>query len=60
MSDDLIHLSGYTPEGKRINRRYKTYEAAKRMAAKMSVVNMALLKAISREAIDRALSETEE
>ncbi len=59
MSNDLIHLTGWRQDGTRINRRYKTAEAAQRMASTMSFVNKTLLRAVSLEDLEAALTETE-
>jgi len=38
-----FHLTGYEPSGKRINRRYVSYDHMKRQMNKMSIVNCRIL-----------------
>ncbi len=56
MNDYLYHLRGYTTDGRRVNRKYKTSSAAHRMTENMHWIDMAYLKVISYSDIDRALN----
>lgn len=43
MSEHLYHLTGYTSDGRRINRRYKTWRGADKMRRQMSWCNCSYL-----------------
>ena len=59
MSPYLYHLVGYTSEGRRVNRRYKTYGAMRRMAAKMTWSSCSMLQAVSLSAFENAPQKKE-
>lgn len=56
MTPYLYHLTGYRPDGMRIDRKYKTDAAMKKMARTMRIVRCACLFQISYAAIDRELA----
>lgn len=51
------HLTGWTVEGRRVNRKYKTMAACDKMMVRMTIINCSLLYAVTFGAIESALSQ---